>query len=288
MDFILWLQGFSSPALDAFFTAVSLLGSEEFYMGLIPVVYWCVDRSVGIRLGLLWLASMDLNFALKDGLRWERPAGSGLRVVVPAAGYGFPSGHAQGNATLWGYLCSVYPRPAFRVLAVTLVFLVSLSRLYLGVHYPADVLGGVAIGVAAVILFRLGERWVASRTWPRPVPALAALALPLGALALYHEPDAYRIAGTFAGLGEGYLLQERFLAFRESGPPGRQVLKVLLGLGGLVLLRAATRPLFPAGPGLAIRYALMGLWVAWLAPLAFRRLGLDGDGPAERAVAPWR
>ncbi len=282
MDVILWLQRFSSPALDLFFAAITLMGSEEFYMALIPIIYWCVDRRVGVRLALVWLASMDLNFALKDGLRLERPAGAGLRVVVPASGYGFPSGHAQGNATLWGYLCAAFPRRALCALAVAAVVLVSLSRLYLGVHYPADVLGGVAIGLVVVMAFRLGESWLARLPWPRVALAAAAAALPLLALALYHAPDAYRITGTFIGFAEGYLLQERLLAFRERTCLARQALKALVGLVGLLLLREATRPLFPAGPALAVRYALLGIWVACLAPLAFRALRL-AEGRAGRA-----
>ncbi len=286
MDAILWLQSFSSPALDRFFVAVTALGSREFYMILIPVVYWCVDRRVGIRLGLAFLTSIYLNFFLKDLLRLPRPAGPGLRLPAPgdAAGYGFPSGHAQGNATVWGYLAASFPRPALVAAAAAVVALVALSRLYLGVHYPADVAGGIVLGLAVVILFRRGEALLARRRWSRSALAAAALAVPLAAVAAYHTPDSFRMAGMAVGLSWGHLLQEARLAFGERAAPGRQAAKVLLGLAGLYLLRVATGPLAPEGPAQVARYALLGFWIAYLAPLAYVSLGLAGSGRRRRGA----
>ncbi len=223
MVLLLWLQRFSHPWLDAFFLAVTSLGSREFYMTLIPLVYWCVDRRVGLRLGLAFLVSIYLNFFLKDLLRLPRPAGPGLRVLSPERdlGYGFPSGHAQGNATVWGYLAAAYRRRWLTVLAALLVTLVSLSRLYLGVHYPADVAGGIALGLGVVAGFRAAEGALARRTWPPWLPPAAALAIPLGAAALYPTADGFRITGMAAGLAEGHLLAGRAAphpAFGESAP----------------------------------------------------------------------
>lgn len=283
MSTILWVQGFAGPGLDRFFLLVTAMGSQEFYMVVIPLVYWCMDRRVGVRLGFVWLFSVYLNFLLKDALRLPRPAGPGLRVPpgAEAGGFGFPSGHAQGNATLWGYLYAAFPRPALLALAVAAVTLVAFSRVYLGVHYPADVLGGLLLGLAVVLLFRRGEAWLAARRpWPAGAPAAAGVLLPLAALALYHTPDSARMAGTFIGLAEGYLLQERLLAFGERAALPRQVLKAVLGLAGLFLLRMATAPFFPEGTAQVVRYGLMGFWVSYLAPVAFVALGLSVRGVA--------
>lgn len=288
MSAILWVQQFAGPGLDRFFLLVTAMGSQEFYMVVIPLVYWCLDRRVGVRLGFVWLFSVYLNFLLKDALRLPRPAGPGLRVPpgAEAGGFGFPSGHAQGNATLWGYLYAAFPRPALLALAVAAVTLVAFSRVYLGVHYPADVLGGLGLGLAVVLLFRRGEAWLAARRpWSARALATAGALLPLGALALYHTPDSARMAGTFIGLAEGYLLQERFLAFRERAALPRQVVKAVLGLGGLFLLRVTTAPFFPEGPAQVVRYGLMGVWIACAAPAAFIALRLAERGiPAAGAV----
>ncbi len=303
MAALLWLQRLSHPWLDAFFLAVTSLGSREFYLTLIPLVYWCVDRRVGIRLGLAFLVSIYLNFVLKDLLRLPRPSGPGLRVLSPERdlGYGFPSGHAQGNATVWGYLAAAYRRRWLTVLAVALVALVSLSRLYLGVHYPADVLGGAALGLAVVAGFRAADGALARRTWPPWLPPAAAAAVPLAAAALYPTGDGFRMAGMAMGLAEGHLLSTRGTpppSAEEAAPAaGRQdgagaatdtgrratagtlALRALAGLAGLFLLYLATGALFPEGPAELARYALLGLWISWAAPRLFAIRGLGG---------PWR
>lgn len=285
MSAILWVQQFAGPGLDRFFLLVTAMGSQEFYMVAIPLVYWCLDRRAGVRLGLVWLISLYLNFLLKDSLRLPRPSGPGLRVPpgAEAGGFGFPSGHAQGNATLWGYLYGAFPRPALLALALAAVALVALSRVYLGVHYPTDVAGGILIGLAVVLLFRRGEAWLAARRpWPAGTLAAVGALLPLAALVLYHTPDSDRMAGTFIGLAEGYLLQERLLAFGERAGPLRQAVKAVLGLAGLFLVRLATDPFFPEGPAQVVRYGLMGFWVSYLAPVAFVALRLA----ERRAPAP--
>lgn len=278
LDVILWLQSFSTPALDRFFSAVTRLGSEEFYLLFIPVVYWCVDRLAGARLSLLFLGSLWLNFAIKDTLQFPRPAGPGLRVVEGAGGdgYGFPSGHAQGNATVWTSLYLSRPGRVTLILGLAAVILVSLSRLYLGVHHPADVLGGIALGLLLTLTFHgLGAIAAAGRWTPAALSLMGAGA-PLAMLLLYHSNDTYRMAGMFLGLAEGFLLERAWVGFATAeASASRQVVKAALGLGGLFALRLATSPFFPEGAAQVARYALMGLWIALGAPLLFRLLGLS-------------
>ena len=59
------IQSIHGPFLDGFFVAVTMLGSEEFYLLVLPILYWCVSRRVGLRLGRLFLFSSFLNVWLK-------------------------------------------------------------------------------------------------------------------------------------------------------------------------------------------------------------------------------
>lgn len=273
---ILRLQRSANPALDAFFSGVTMLGSEEAYAALVAIVYWCVDRRAGFRLGLLVFLTFFVNAGIKDALRLPRPGGPGLRVLAAETGlgYGFPSGHAQGNATVWAYLCMTFRHRGILAAGLVIVTLVSLSRLYLGLHYPADVAGGVVIGLALVAAFNAVAARLERSPLPAGVQAAAALALPLLALLAYRSGDAYRAMGALIGLAEGYLLQERLLAFDTRTTPGRQAVKVIVGLAGMLILRLSLKPFLPDGPALLVRYGLMGLWVALGAPLLFRALGL--------------
>lgn len=282
MGFILWLQGFSSPFLDRVFIELTRLGSEGFYLALIAVVYWSVDRRVGVRLGLLFLASIFLNFALKDYLRLPRPQGPGLRVIYPESGtgYGFPSGHAQGNATVWGYLYAAFRRRWLLAWAVLITGAVALSRVYLGLHYPVDVLGGMAIGAAIVAVFHAVISRVERLGIGTAPQVMAAVLLPLAALSFYHTDQSYRMAGGAIGLALGYLWQESRLRFEVRAGLFGHLAKVLLGVAGLFAVRLATDPFFPEGPAQVARYALVGLWAAYGAPQAFIAVGLSRRGRA--------
>lgn len=278
MDVILWLQRFANPALDTFFLAVTRLGSEEVYAAIVAFVYWCVNRRLGFRLGLLVFVTFFLNAAVKDALGLPRPGGPGVRVLAGETGLGpgFPSGHAQGTTTVWAYLYAAFRRRGLLAAALVIVPLVSLSRLYLGLHYPADVLGGIAIGLAVVAAFQALAARLGRASPPPWLPAAGGLALPLLALLLYRSDDAYRTVGALIGMAEGYLLQERLLAFSERTTPGRQAIKLVIGLAGLLAVRVVTKPFLPDGPSLLLRYGLTGLWTALGAPLTFRALGLAG------------
>lgn len=287
VDLILRIQAWADPTLDDFFMIVTQLGSEEFYTLLVLTVYWCVSRRAGLRLGMAFLLTMFVNFAIKDLFRVPRPAGEGLRVLLPESGtgYGFPSGHTQGNTTVWGYLYLTFRRRWVLTVAVTLVLLVALSRVYLGLHYISDVLGGIAVGLAFLALFRLIESNIEGLTISRRWLAVMAAVLPLFLLAFSRNADTYRIVGMVIGFSEGYLLQEGLLRFQERVALPGQALKVILGLFGFMAIRILTRPFFPEGPAQIARYALLGLWAAWLAPHLFVRLGLGTAGGKERISA---
>lgn len=244
-------------------------------MLLLPVIYWCLDKHLGARLGALFLGSVLLNFFLKDLFMLPRPEGNQVRILYPESGggYGFPSGHAQGNTTVWGYLMSRYPGRAFWALGLTIIFLVSLSRLYLGVHYPSDVVGGVALAVALIVAFnRIIEPQAARLSWKHKM-ALAAV-LPLAAAAVYRQPDGYMLAGLLWGLGTGYLAESRLVRWEPEALYWQQAVKLALGLLVFFGLRVATSPLFPPGPPQIFRFALIGGWVSLAAPCLFARLGL--------------
>lgn len=280
METVLWLQSLASPALDAFFTAVTMLGSGEFYAAMVAIVYWCIDRRAGFRMGLLVSLTLFVNAAIKDTLRLPRPAGPELRLLAPETGrgYGFPSGHAQGTTAAWAYLYTSFRRRWLLAAGMVIVLLVGLSRLYLGLHYPADVVGGVVIGLVFVAAFRRLTGTIEAAAVPPAAKAVAAAGLPLLALLLYRTDDAYRTMGAFIGMAEGYLLQEQLLRFREKAAAARQVTKIILGLAGLLAIRGLTGPILPDGPALLVRYGLMGFWAACGAPLVFRSLRLTESG----------
>ena len=183
METITFLQGFATPALDTFFQLVTRLGNTNAYIVLLLTVYLAVDSRFGQRLGVLVLVSSYLNFHLKGLLETARPfelnpaLGRTPEARIVESGPGFPSAHAQIALTFWGYLAWWLRRPWFWLLAALVTVLVSVSRVYLGLHFPVDILGGLVIGALGTAVMT-----VADPLWPDIKRVSKAVRLTLGFL----------------------------------------------------------------------------------------------------------
>jgi len=274
---ILALQSWSHPALDMFFTGVTLLGTEGFYLLLLPVLVWCLDKKLGLRVALLVLFSAYLNEALKALFQSPRPDPQVVRWVVSAGGWGFPSGHAQTTTALFGYL-ALWLRPR-RWAAALWLFppLVSLSRLYLGVHYPHDVVGGILIGLALLALFNWmvegphARRWRCLRGWEQA--GLLAL-IAMGLAAPHPSSHAVTAMGALLGIGWGALWERHAVHFRPHASAGKQALKLAVGLALLLLIYGLGKILLPEALAFRfLRYATLGGLATGVLPWLFLHWG---------------
>ncbi len=147
----------ASPAMDGFFMLVSKLGYSwgviPLDIGLFAWLAWRRRHRDSLFFGLAVLGSLLLNIAAKQQFSRLRP--QLWLSVAPETSFSFPSGHAMGSATLAVALCFLaWPtRWRWPVLWASALFvlLVGFSRIYLGVHYPSDIVGGWAAGTAWVV-----------------------------------------------------------------------------------------------------------------------------------------
>jgi membrane-associated phospholipid phosphatase len=280
---ILWLQQFS-PALDVPFKAITFLGEIDFFLVFLPLLYWCLNRRLGARMSILIPLSGYVGAMVKVALNQPRPfeLDPRVRALVTQTDRGFPSAHTQTTVVTWGYLGATLRRTWLWVTAGLLMVLVPLSRLYLGVHFPTDLLGGYVIGAALLLSFLwlepAAERWLEERgiAWQLGV----ALVLP--SLLLLFLPGADEIAvvcdALLIGAGAGFALERRWVGFETEGTWGQRALRLLLGgvvlIGTRLVLKAAFAGLQPELVFHFVRYVVMGLWYGVGAPWAFVRLGL--------------
>jgi membrane-associated phospholipid phosphatase len=294
-DLILAAQSISSGFLDTFFKAITWLGNREAYLVILTLIYWCINRSWGARLLVLTMLSSWFNEALKSLFDLPRPDPTRVRQLVSEASFGFPSNHAQtGGVIIWGYLAAKVRRTWFSVLAVAMIILIGLSRVYLGIHFPQDVIGGWILGIVILLVWLRFEDRLA--VWWHGLPAqrqaLVAVAGPLALMLLTPADSASRypnetgatLAGILMGAGLGTILENRTVRFRVDGSLGRRLLRYLVGIvlvGALYFGGALLPELHPWGLDIGLRvlrYALVGLTAVWLAPWLFVKLRLaDSD-----------
>jgi len=283
LDLIVVIQQVHGPALDTFFRAITFLGAEEFYLLLLPVLFWCVDFDLGARVGIFLLLSNYLNVCLKDLFRQPRPFDLDPSVQLAAAeGYGLPSGHAQSAIVVWGALAAWARERWIWGAAIGLTVLICFSRIYLGVHFPTDVLAGLAIGAVSLGLYLGMERsvtkWLAGLSLGHQM--LLALAVPLALLLLHPVKDTAMTMGALVGVAVGLTLTYRYVPFSAQGPWRQRISRFLIGGVIVVLLYGGLKMVFPGEESALYlvfrftRFGLIGLWASLGAPWLFRLLRL--------------
>ena len=274
------------PVLDVFFGAVTFLGEPEFHLLLLPLLFWCVDLRLGARVGVFLLLSSYLNLGLKALVHQPRPfdLDPGLQLTS-AEGYGLPSGHAQLAVVAWGAMAAWTRKGWFWGVAISLMALIGLSRIYLGVHFPADVLAGWAVGGLSLAVYLAVlpgvERWLAGLElrWQ----LLLALGMPAFLFLIHPAKNTATAMGTLAGAGLGLVLAYRYVHFSAHGSLWQRVLRFLIGGVVVVLLYGGLKVVFP-GEGSSLYlvfrflgFGIIGLWATLGAPWLFRRLRLAPD-----------
>lgn len=290
---------------------VTALGYEEFFVLLLPTVYWCFDQMVGLRVGIMLLTTTTFNTFCKFLFHNPRPYWISDRVeaYTHETSFGIPSGHAQTAASVWGWLAVEVKKRWFSIIAVVLIFLIGVSRLYLGVHFLSDVLFGWLLGgllvwafsawhkkvsdwlkqqsfgmkmilvlasTAVILVLIIGARWIAG-----PWTMEDEWAARAGEVDPYSLDGAFTLAGTWMGMLGGFVIltanKGHFLAHEGEW---RRLVRFLVGLLGIFLLYFGLGQIFPRDPNFVgyalrfLRYTLIGLWVSWLGPIIFEKLGI--------------
>lgn len=156
LQFVIWLSQFRGPYIDPILRFLNYFDSEYFIVFLIPVVWFGISYRWGLRIFSLLYINSICNYVGKRLLKWPRPS-----QEVPGLGmfdfdsYGFPSGGAEISMLLGCVLIYYGKSRITTILGILYILLVSFSRIYLGVHFPLDILGGWAIGFSLFLLFLL-------------------------------------------------------------------------------------------------------------------------------------
>lgn len=305
MDILYALEKIRTPFWNGIMSAVTQLGGEVIFIVAAVVVFWCVSKWEGYYLMTIAFCGTVLNQFLKLICRVPRPwvRDPNFTIVesarAEATGYSFPSGHTQNAIGLFGGMARWGGRRWVRLGLTALALVIAFSRMYLGVHTPADV--GVSLVLAAALVLGLYPLMRRAQEKPRYMGyVLAAMLVVSGAFVVFVEAygfsadtdaenlasgigNAWKMLGAVAGMTLAWLLDRRYIHFETQAVWWVQVIKVAVGMALLLAIKSGLKaPLLAllGHEGLAggVRYFLLVLVAGAVWPLAFRPMSKWGKG----------
>ena len=299
MEFLYLLEKIRMPGLNELMLAVTTLGEETAFLVVGLIIFWCVDKRKGYYVMAVGFAGTMANQIMKLACRVPRPWVLDTNFSIleqareAAAGYSFPSGHTQTAVGTFGCLAVSANKTWRRAVCVALAILVGFSRMYVGVHTPADVLVGAAMACAFVWLLKKPVLTGGEKAMKITFVSLILLSLVFWAYVNCRKfpadmdqhnmesglKNAYTMLGCTIGIALVYVADKR-RDFSVQAVWWVQILKVVLGLL-LVLavkegLRAPLEFLLPVYPARAVRYFLVVIMAGIIWPMSFRYLSKLG------------
>ena len=301
MDFLYMLEKIRLPGLNEFMLTITHLGEETAFLAIALIVFWCVDKYQGYYLLGVGLFGNLCNQFLKIVCRIPRPwvkdpSFKPLEAAIPeATGYSFPSGHSQTAVGTFGCIANTEKNKIIRYICIVIMILVPFSRMYVGVHTPADVL--VGSGMALLMVFGMKPLMLGNgkKHIPHVFTALTFLSIAfLLFVELYPFPadidaenyqSAVKNAATFVGCFVGvqivYIVDEGKFHFQTDAVWWAQLLKIVGGLVLVLLVKEGTKPLLeaflPFVPARAVRYCLVVVVAGIVWPLTFKWFSKLGE-----------
>ena len=311
MEILYSLAGIRNPVMTPALLAITQLGSEIAAIAVSFILYWCFDKRKAYFLITNVMFGTAINQTVKFFCRVPRPFARDPEFEIveaaraDAGGYSFPSGHTTTAVAIFGSLAVVWKNKMTRFLCILVIALIGFSRVYLGVHYLSDVLGGLACGLivlaALYALFRAADQ--NTRMLPLTFGIGAAVTLILALVLEFTSWDAGMDAenwaesvknlnvcfGCLLALAISEPLERKKIRFETGAIWWVQILKIVLGFACVMALRAALKPAMAAlfgnlGIATAIRYFLVAIFALDIWPLTFRWFSKLGMAKTQNAA----
>lgn len=264
LPFIEKLHTIRNPLFDLFFKFLNFFDTQEFVFILIPAIWVGYSWRAGVRLFYLLALSSVVNSALKMFFAFPRPFHlEPSLAVIKVTGFGFPSGGAQQAVLLSALLVYTFRSRWAWIVGLNYFFWISLSRLYLGVHFPIDILGGWALGLIFLCLYIYVRPGLERRLnkWNDILLLLLSQTLPLFLLC---SGKFREISLGAMGVGFGLFLCSRYHLFLALPKKKMEMFqRAFLAVFGIFFLYRVLGLLPSSYLYHLLMHFLLGLWLSW-------------------------
>ncbi len=293
MDILRFLEGLRTPFFDRFFSLITVMGESVATIVVMLPVFWCINKSLGYYMIYTSCFGIGTNQFLKGIFKIPRPwvRDKNFTIVesarAAATGYSFPSGHTANATAMFGSISTAVRKKWLRALLWAAIALIAFSRLYLGVHSPAD----VAFSLVITVLLLAVMHFILKAAQSRPVIFTllnTVLALVAIGLVIYCETaekndvfaeqglkNAYVMLGVSLGVCVAEFCDRKFTNFSTQAPIIVQFFKTIAGIVLALLIKSLLKqPLYALGIGNyradAIRYFILIIFAAAIWPATFK------------------
>jgi len=285
LEIVKIIQLLRNPFFDWFFYLVTQIGDQYFFIALVAIMYWTINKKYAHKFVFAYMLTAGLNTGLKEIFQRLRPyyyQGVQTEPSWMTTGYSFPSGHSQAAGAL-GYMAYDVSKKLSKkwiwYIGIAILILVPLSRVYLGQHFLSDVVVGVTLSfVLSIFIFKLVDKMGDQEH------LYTLMLAPIFILVMFfvQSSDLFVAAGGFVGFAVGYYLEKEYVKYDVKTVFWQQILKVVIGLVIAIALKEGLKIILPYSIDEAynpttldlifdfFRYLLIGVWAAVGAPLVFK------------------
>lgn len=283
MEILRAIAELRTPFGEKLWQILTFLGEETFIVVVLCLLFWCVNKNLSYKIGATFFLGGLLTQGLKITFQIPRPwvldpnfkpVGTAIEA---ATGFSFPSGHTASAGSLF-FPLAFSVRERWRWSLAAIPFIVAFSRMYLGVHTLLDV--GCALAIT-VVFAAIVQAVSVTKLWDRPFAIALGLFVVSAAVLVYALcrqdvtpamlEDCVKAAAAGVGFAVGYFAERRWVKFDTKAVWWMQMVKVAVGLVGVVAIKSGVKLLFGETMAVdALRYFLLIVWILAIWPMIFK------------------
>lgn len=274
VEILKYIQLFKNPVLDGMFLGITMSTEVPVILIMASILYWCINKKYGQRLLFALTGNIALNTGVKEFFKSPRPIGvqgvESMRTST-ATGYSFPSGHTQIGTTFWVSIMSIIKKNYMYIIGTIIFISIGLSRLYLGVHWPMDVLFGWIFGIGFTLICNYILVKIEKNN---KYTYFGFIIIPMFFwIFIVNSVEYVKMFGLITGFIAGYIIEREYVEFDVNVCIKSKVCRYIFGLLSLGLVYLALKFIMPENYiGGYLRYALLMIYAIAGAPMVFEKI----------------